>query len=38
IERAFRQLKQFRRIATRFDRKAVYFLAALQIAAFVIWG
>jgi transposase len=38
IERTFRQLKQFRRIATRFDRKAAYFLAALQIAAFAIWG
>lgn len=38
IERAFRWLKQFRSIATRFDRKAAYFLAALQLAAFVVWG
>lgn len=38
IERTFRWLKQFRRIATRYDRKAHYFLATLQIAAFAIWG
>lgn len=38
IERAFNRLKQFRRIATRYDRKAAYFLASLQLAAFAIWG
>ena len=35
IERMFNRLKDFRRIATRYDRLAVTFLAALQIAAIV---
>lgn len=35
IERMFGRLKDFRRIATRYDRLAVNFLAAVQIAAFV---
>lgn len=33
IERMFNRLKDFRRIATRYDRLAVNFLAAVQIAA-----
>lgn len=37
IERCFGKLKQFRRIATRFDRKAVYFLSFIHIAAAMIW-
>lgn len=37
IERCFGKLKQFRRIATRFDRKAIYFLSFIQIAAAMIW-
>ena len=32
IERMFNRLKDFRRIATRYDRLAAHFLAALQIA------
>jgi len=35
IERMFNRLKDFRRIATRYDRLAVNFLAAVQIAAIV---
>ncbi|CCD03776.1 transposase (fragment) (plasmid) [Azospirillum baldaniorum] len=35
IERMFNRLKDFRRIATRYDRLAVNFLAAVQIAALV---
>ena len=37
IERMFCRLKDFRRIATRFDRKIKNFLAAICIAASVIW-
>lgn len=37
IERFFNKLKHFRRLATRYDRRAVYFLAALQIASAMIW-
>jgi transposase len=33
----FCRLKDFRRIATRFDRKIKNFLAAICIAASVIW-
>ncbi len=33
IERMFCRLKDFRRIATRYDRKATNFLAAVYIAA-----
>lgn len=35
IERMFCRIKDFRRIATRYDRKAENFLAAVQIAATV---
>ncbi len=35
IERMFCRLKDFRRIATRYDRKAASFLAALCLAAAV---
>ncbi len=35
IERMFCRLKDFRRIATRYDRKAINFLAAVCIAATV---
>ena len=37
IERMFGRLKDFRRIATRYDRKAQNFLAALCIAAIVCY-
>ena len=37
IERCFNKLKHFRRIATRYDRRASYFLSFVQIAAAIIW-
>lgn len=38
IERSINKLKAYRRIATRFDRKAAYYLAFLQLAAAVTWS
>jgi transposase len=38
IERAFNKLKQWRRIATRYDRRSLYFLAVLHLAAAVTWS
>lgn len=37
IERCFAKLKQFRRIATRFDRKPANFLAFLYLASIPLW-
>jgi transposase len=37
IERTFNRFKDFRRIATRFDRKLKTYMAALCIVAAVIW-
>ena len=37
IERCFNRLKHFRRFATRYDRRAIHFLAFIQIAAAMIW-
>lgn len=37
IERSFGRLKDFRRVATRFDRNVTNFMAALCLAAVVIW-
>jgi transposase len=37
IERCFNKLKHFRRFATRFDRRAVHFLAFIHLAAAMIW-
>lgn len=37
IERCFNKLKHFRRIATRYDRRARYFLAFVLIACAMIW-
>jgi len=37
IVRFFNKLKHFRHIATRYDRRAVYFLAALHLASAMIW-
>lgn len=37
IENFFCKLKQFRAIATRYDKTARNFLAAIQLAAAVIW-
>jgi transposase len=37
IERMFCRLKDWRRVATRFDRKIETFMAAIALAATVIW-
>ena len=37
IERMFCRLKDWRRIATRFDRNIKNFIAAIALAAAVIW-
>jgi transposase len=37
IERCFNKLKHFRRIATRYDRRAVNFLSFIHLAATLIW-
>jgi transposase len=37
IERAFNKLKRFRRIATRYDRKALYFESFVYLAASLLW-
>ena len=37
IERMFARLKDFRRVATRYDKLARNFLAGVLIAAVVIW-
>ena len=37
IENFFAKLKQYRGIATRYDKRAVHFLGAIYLAAAVIW-
>ena len=37
IENFFAKLKQYRAIATRYDKRAVHFLGALHLAAAIIW-
>lgn len=37
IERMFNRLKQFRRIATRYDKTAKFFLGFLHLAAAKLW-
>ncbi|UCF26389.1 MAG: transposase, partial [Ralstonia sp.] len=37
IENFFAKLKQYRAIATRYDKTATNFLAAIHLAASVIW-
>jgi transposase len=37
IERAFCSLKDYRRIATRYDKLLRNFLSAVQIAAIILW-
>ncbi len=37
IERCFNKLKHFRRFATRYDRRAVHFLAFIHLAAAMLW-
>ena len=37
VENMFGRLKDWRRIATRYDRRADIFMAAITIAAIIIW-
>lgn len=37
IENFFAQLKQYRAIATRYDKRAINFLGAIYLAAAIIW-
>lgn len=37
VERCFNKLKHYRRIATRYDRRAIYFASFLFLAAAMIW-
>ena len=37
VENMFGRLKDWRRVATRYDRRADIFMAAITIAAIVIW-
>ena len=37
IERCFNKLKHFRRLATRYDRRAAHFLAFIHLASAILW-
>jgi Transposase DDE domain len=37
VERCFNRLKQFRRVATRYEKKAENYLAVLTIASIILW-
>jgi transposase len=37
VERLINRLKQFRRVATRYEKRAVNYLAMLTIAAILLW-
>jgi transposase len=37
VERCFNKLKHFRRVATRYDRRAIGFLSFLQLACAMLW-
>ncbi|RZJ56679.1 MAG: IS5/IS1182 family transposase, partial [Hymenobacter sp.] len=37
VERLFSRLKQFRRVATRYDKLDTHFLAFIHLAATVLW-
>jgi transposase len=37
VERLVGRLKQFRRVAMRFEKRAVHFLAMLTLAALILW-
>ncbi len=37
IERCFNKLKHFRRLATRYDRRAIHYLGFLYLAAAMLW-
>ncbi|MBW3624167.1 MAG: transposase, partial [Armatimonadetes bacterium] len=37
VERCFLRLKQWRRIATRYDKRAETYLAFLTLASIILW-
>lgn len=37
VERFFNRIKQFRRVATRYDKLAVTFMGAISVASILIW-
>ena len=37
VERLVSKLKQFRRVATRYDKLANHYLAFIQVASLIIW-
>lgn len=37
VERTINRLKQFRRIATRYEKRAVYYLGMLTLGAILLW-
>ncbi|MBW3624184.1 MAG: transposase, partial [Armatimonadetes bacterium] len=37
VERCFLRLKQWRRIATRYDKRAETYLALLSLASIILW-
>ena len=37
VERLVNRLKQYRRVATRYEKRAVYFLAMVTLAAVLLW-
>ncbi len=37
VERAINRLKQFRRVATRYEKREVNYLAMVTIAAIMLW-
>jgi len=37
VERLVNRLKQFRRVATRYEKRAVNYLAMVTIAAILLW-
>lgn len=37
VERCFNRLKQFRRVATRYEKKAENYLAMLTLASIILW-
>jgi transposase len=37
VERTINRLKQFRRVATRYEKRAVHYLAVLTLASILLW-
>ncbi len=37
VERCFNRLKQYRRIATRYEKQAENYLAMLTLASIILW-